>query len=113
MKQVYKPFVCLNDWEAIRKYSAEQQPDNVWERIIPMHTIRVGYPVADWSRGEVKEWTIEQELKESVRSLLGEINACVTDAIRQGLNYGPHVAEDYCIECVTIEDGVCTVEFGS
>lgn len=113
MKQEYQPFVCLNDWDAIRKYSEEQQPDNVWEPIIPMHTIRVGYPVADWSRGEVREWHIDHTSKESVRSLLGEINAVVTDEIRKGNNYGHHVAEDYCIELVTIEDGICTVQFGS
>ena len=113
MKQVYKPFVCLNDWAAIRKYSEEQQPGNIWERIIPMHTIRVGYPVADWSRGEVKEWSIDHTSKESVRSLLGEINAVVTDAIAKGDNYGPHAAEDYCIERITVKDGVAEVEFGS
>ena len=55
MRQVFEPFVCLNDTDAIRKYSEEQQPENVFDEVIPMHTIRIGYPVADFGKEEYKE----------------------------------------------------------
>ena len=106
-----RPFVCLEDYPEIRRY-AETVPGGR-EHNIMVRSIRIGYPVADWSRGEVKEWKLGHDEPESVLSLLLTIKALTLEELARGSNYGPHRPQDYCIELVTVEDGVCTVRFGS
>ena len=110
MNTTIKPFVCLNDIEAFYDF-ARENPSPV---DFSVDTIRVGYPIADWSREEYKEFkTLDGKPAISTVALLLEINRAVTIELDKGENYSPHCAEDYCIEIIDIVDNVATVEFGS
>ena len=110
MTQTIKPFVCLNDIEAIYDF-ARENPSPV---DFSVDTIRVGYPVCDWSREEYKEFkTLDNKPAISTTALLLEINRAVTTELSKGNNFAPHDAEDYCIERIDILDNMATVQFGS
>ena len=110
MNTTIKPFVCLNDIEAFYDF-ARENPSPV---DFSVDTIRVGYPVADCSREEYKEFkTHDGEPAISTVALLLEINRAVRIELDKGENYAPHCAEDYCIEIIDIVDNVATVYFGS
>lgn len=78
-----------------------------------VHTISIGYPIADWSRGERKTFTIDKPKEMTAELLMSSINAVVVSELTKGNNFAPHAAEDYCIEHITVMDGVAEVEFGS
>ena len=110
MKQTIEPFICLNDFEYMDNFS--QGFHSHGKGRIPVEALVIGYPITDWSREQPKRFDIKAK-PYYVGELLRTINEVVTNELAKGNNFAPHVAEDYCIECVTIEDGICTVEFGS
>ena len=108
MNTTIKPFVYLNDIKSFYDFARENPVS------IAVDTIRVGYPVADWSREEYKEFkTIDGKPVFSIADLLLEINRAVICELDKGENFAPHCADDYCIERITINDNVCIVDFGS
>lgn len=110
MKQTITPFICLNDFEYMDNFS--QGWHSHGKGRIAAKTLCVGYPIADWSIGEIKTFSIEEKTY-TVGELMRAINKVVVDELAKGSNYAPHIAEDYCIEHITVMDGVVSVEFGS
>lgn len=109
-KVVLSPYICLNDFEYMDNYSKGWHSHGA-ERI-EVEKLSIGYPVADWSEGEVRSFPVEKK-SYTVGELMRAINDVVVAEIDKGNNYAPHVADDYCIEHVYIVDGVAEVVFGS
>lgn len=110
MTRTISPYICLNDFEYMDNFSRGWHSRGKGR--IAAETLRIGYPIADWSAGEVKTFPIEAKMY-FVGELMKAINQVVVNELAKGNNYAPHVAEDYCIEHITIVDGVVSVEFGS
>jgi hypothetical protein len=110
MKIKIDPYICLNDFEYMDNYSKGWHSHG-GERI-EVEKLSIGYPVADWRQGEVRQFPIERK-KYTVGELFRAINKVVVDEIAKDNNYAPHCADDYCIEHVIITDGVAQVQFGS
>ncbi len=110
MNTTIKPFVCLDDIEAFYDF-ARENPSSV---DFSVDTIRVGYPIADWSLEEYKEFkTLDGKPAISTVALLLEINRAVTTELDKGNNYACHSKEDYCIEEIEIIDNIAIVSIGS
>ena len=109
-KVVISPYICLNDFEYMDNYSKGWHSYGA-ERI-EVEKLSIGYPVADWSEGEVRSFPVEKKAY-TVGELFRAINDVVVAEIDKGNNYAPHVADDYCMERITVLDGVAEVQFGS
>ena len=110
MKQTITPFICLNDFENMDNFSKGWHSHGKGR--IAAEKLRIGYPISDWSVDDVKTFPIEAKMY-TVGELMRAINQVVVGELAKGNNYAPHVAEDYCIEHITVVDGVVSVEFGS
>lgn len=111
MKRTIEPFICLNDAEGFKAWS-EGYHTHGGEKL-NVHTISIGYPVADWGKGEIRQFILGKPGAMTAEMLMHYISGIVTAEIAHGNNYAPHVAEDYCIERITVTDGVALVEIGS
>lgn len=110
MTRIIEPFICLNDFEYMDNFSLGWHSHG--QGRIPAEQLRIGYPITDWSREGEKMFPIEAKMY-TIGELMRAINEVVCKEIEKGNNYAPHVAEDYCIERITMKDGVAIVEFGS
>lgn len=118
MKYETRPFIMLNDLEEMYEYSDENM--TMLERghriPVPLYidTIRLGYPVIDFSEGDHKDFPVLNN--DPVRTLTGlllEINRIINVECDNGHNYAPHDKSDYCIEVIKIEDNIADVFIGS
>lgn len=75
---------------------------------------RVGYPCAGFvGTPEWEEFDCNREIGGEADDLITHLYHWVGNLIKQGKNYAGHAPEDYCLEAIVTEDGICTAYFGS
>ena len=110
MKYEIRPFVMLNDIEGIHEFANE----NPIPAPFYVDTIRLGYPVIDFSEGNHKDFhVLNNDPVRTLTGLLLEINRIINVECDNGHNYAPHDKSDYCIEVIKIEDNIANVSIGS
>lgn len=109
MKYRIEPFVMLNDIEELYDF-ANNNPSPMPFKV---DTIRVGYPIVDYSKESHHDFAIEGGPIEGTHLLLLEINSLISRECDRGNNYAPHDKSDYCIEIIEIEDNIANVFIGS
>lgn len=110
MKTVITPFIQLDDKEYMLNFSTGYHSHGAKE--FPVDTLRIGYPIADWGRGEFR--TFEYSPKgATVGAIMLHAAKIVREEVEKGNNYAQHNWNDYTIERITILDNVATIEFGS
>ena len=110
MKTEIKTCITLDDNEYMLNFSIGYHSHGVKE--FPVDTIRIGYPIADWGRGEYR--TFEHKPKgATIGAIMLAAAKIVSEEIEKGNNYACHNWNDYTIERITIIDNVATIEFGS
>ena len=118
MKYETRPFIMLNDLEEMYEYSDENLTMLERGHRIPVplciDTIRLGYPVIDYSEGDHKDFPVlDNDPVRTLTGLLLEINRIINVECDNGHNYAPHDKSDYCIEVIKIEDNIANVFVGS
>ena len=110
MKQEIRPFIMLNDIDGIYEY-AKSCP---LVEDIEVDTIRIGYPIIDYSKEDYHDFPIlDGKLCTCTVTLLLEVNSLINRECNAGHNYAPHHKEDYCIEVIKIQDNIANVFVGS
>jgi hypothetical protein len=109
-KVILTPFICLNDFEGIDKYSKGFHSHGAPK--FKIKHIRVGYPVADFGSGKFKVFTLAENQTLTAGELLRLINDFVVGELKKSDNTA-HKKEDYCIEKVEILRNKAEVQFGS
>lgn len=110
MTQTIEPFICLNDFEYMDNFSEGWHSHGKGR--IPVEALVIGYPITDWSREQPRRFDIVAH-QYTVGQLMRVINEVVCQELAKGNNFAPHYAEDYCIERITVKDGVAEIQFGS
>ncbi len=100
----------LDDIKGIYEFARE----NPSEQDFSVDTIRVGYPIIDYSQESYHDFpTLDGTPAISTAALLLEINSLISRECDNGHNYAPHCKDDYCIEVIRIEDNIAHVFVGS
>ena len=110
MKTEIKTCIPLDDHEYMLNFSIGYHSHGATE--FPVDTIRIGYPIADWGRGEYRTFEYKPQ-GATVGAIMIAAAKIVRDEIEKGNNYACHYWNDYTIECITIIDNVATIDFGS
>ena len=111
MKTTIEPFIQLDDKDYMMNFSLGYHGHGA--PTFNIDTISIGYPVADWRRGEVRPFKVKNGTNASVGMIMLAAADIVKKECKKGNNYAPHIWSDYCIERITIRDNVATIEFGS
>ena len=109
MKKTIEAFIPLTDYEYMDNFSMGFHSKT---GSIDVNSIKIGYPIADWLNNETKIFPIENR-KYTIGELMRKISEIVANEIEKGNNFAPHVVDDYCIEKITIVDGIALVDIGS
>ena len=116
MKYETRPFIMLNDLDEMYEYSDENLTmlERGYRIPVPLFidTIRMGYPIIDYSEGDHKDFHVDDPVR-TLTGLLLEINRIINEECDNGHNYAPHDKSDYCIEVIQIEDNIANVFIGS
>lgn len=109
MRKTIEPFIPLTDYEYMDNFSMGYHSKT---GSIKAESIKIGYPIADWSNNETKMFPIENR-EYTIRELMRKVSEIVALEIEKGNNFAPHIVDDYCIEKITIIDGIALVDIGS
>ena len=116
MKYRIEPFIMLNDFDELLEYTSMEltMVEKGYRIPVPLYidTIRMGYPVIDYSEGDHKDFRVDDPVR-TLTGLLLEINRIINVECDNGHNYAPHDKSDYCIEVIEIEDNIANVFIGS
>ena len=110
MKKEITTCIPLDDQEYMLNFSIGYHSHGAKE--FPVDTIRIGYPIADWGRGEYRTFDYQPK-GATVGAIMLAAAKIVREEVKKGNNYAPHNWNDYTIERITILDNVATIEFGS
>ena len=118
MKYRIEPFIMLNDFDELLEYTSMEltMVEKGYRIPVPLYidTIRMGYPVIDYSEGDHKDFPVlDNDPVRTLTGLLLEINRRINVECDNGHNYAPHDKSDYCIEVIEIEDNIANVFIGS
>ena len=111
MKTEITTCIPLDDAEYMLHFSLGYHSHGAKE--FNIDTIRIGYPVADWGKGEYRTFPAHLTTGATIGGIMIYAARIIREEVEKGNNYAPHDWKDYTIERVTIIDNVATIECGS
>ena len=111
MKKDIHTCIPLDDTEYMLNFSEGYHSHGAKE--FPIDTIRIGYPIADWGKGEYRTFPVNLTDGATIGCIMLTAARIIYKEIEKGNNYAPHIWSDYTIEHITILDNVATIECGS